>query len=118
MYLEVTARSSVEARTVAEEVYELAHREYSVGFGPINPPIELGGSEKFLIATEFPTDGQIPVECCAEEEDLTGALAVPDGSLPNAAPTPDGCSATDEASDRLHAWLSAAAEGSWETFTR
>lgn len=115
IYLGIYAATSTEATRIATAIFDAANKRYQVGFGTILPasPINEIDTKDFLIPTEFPLDGRIPVEPLREEEDLAGAFTYYDPTQPAAHSTVDSTPF-----DRFLKWLSAAGEGRWESFVR
>lgn len=115
IYLGIYAATPTEATRIATAIFDAANKRYQVGFGTILPasPINEIDTKDFLIPTEFPLDGRIPVESLREEEDLAGAFTYYDPTQPTAHSTVDSTPF-----DRFLQWLSAAGEGRWESFVR
>ena len=115
IYLGIYAATSTEATRIATAIFDAANKRFQVGFGTILPasPINEIDTNGFLIPTEFPLDGRIPVEPLREEEDLAGAFTYYDPTQPAAHSTVDSTPF-----DRFLQWLSAAGEGRWESFLR
>ena len=116
IYLGVYAASAAEATRIATAIFEAANKRYQVGFGAVMAglPINEIDTKGFLIPTEFPLDGRIPVDPVREEEDLAGAFTYYDSAA-----QPSVHSTADPAPfDRFLQWLSAAGEGRWESFLR
>jgi len=115
IFLGINAATKSEANEIAEAIFEAANRRYQVGFGALYPASPLSEIDRpgFLIPTEFPLDGRIPVEPLREEEDLAGAFTYYDSVQTVAHHTVDSTPF-----DRFLQWLSAAGEGRWESFLR
>jgi hypothetical protein len=115
IYLGIAAPTSSQAEQIGKDIFTEAERAYQVGFGDIFPPQGMDDRlSRFLIPTEFPSDGRIPAEPPREDEDIVGPFAFYDlPTLPPVAHTSD-----PRPFDRLLSWLSAAGEGRWESFVR
>src|SRR5436305_2751502 len=64
IYLGVFAATATEATRIATAIFDAANKRYQVGFGAVMAglPITEIDTKDFLIPTEFPLDGRIPVE--------------------------------------------------------
>ena len=115
IYLGINAATATDATRIASAIFEAANKRYQVGFGAVFPASAINEIDRngFLVPTEFPLDGRIPLEPLREEEDLAGAFTYYDSSQPAAHSTVDSTPF-----DRFLLWLSAVGEGRWESFLR